>query len=104
MPNGIPQPKPSQLSQIFHKAHGTQPNGPPPSNYSAGAILSLKAIAFGEFVEVALYRQLLENVTKSKPGFEIKEYNRTFVIDSLTAIVGVSICSRCPKACFKTTG
>lgn len=77
----------SQLTAIEQQAHGTLPNGPPPSSITADTETSLELIAFNELFEVAFFTELLSNVTNNVAGFQIADSNeRNSVIAALTAV------------------
>jgi hypothetical protein len=73
---------------------GTLPNGPaPPAGaVSAEGITNLQLIELNEFFEAAFFLSLLNNITSNVPGFEIVDpEERTWIIDSLVAIIAVSV-------------
>ncbi|QDS70671.1 hypothetical protein FKW77_001237 [Venturia effusa] len=85
---GFPNPNAAQLLAIEVQAHGTLPDGSPPTMISANGITNLQLIEFNENFEVAFFGSLLNNITTNVPGFEINDpKDRGIVIDALTAIL-----------------
>lgn len=92
LPDGMPNPSPSELLQIEQNARGTLPNGPPPPSISNEGITNLKLIAFNELFEVAFFYELLMNVTDNVDGYRFSEPDdREFVIEALQAILAVRV-------------
>ena len=89
--DGFPAPSPAQLAEIETMAGGSLPNGPLPTQLTPSAIVTLQLIALNEIFEVAYFTDLLSNITTNVTGYELDGYNRTFVIEALTAVVNVSI-------------
>ena len=89
--DGFPEPSPAQLAEIETLAGGSLPNGPLPTQLSPTAIVTLQLIALNEIFEVAYFTDLLANITTNVTGYELDGYNRTFVIEALTAVVNVSV-------------
>ena len=90
LPDGLPNPSPSELEQIEQNAHGTLPNGPPPAVISEEGIVNLQLIAFNELFEVAFFNELLKNVTSEVEGYCFPDStSRDFAIRSLKAILAV---------------
>ena len=88
--NGFPNPlNTSALQQVFKLAGGTIPNGPSPTNISAAGIKTLQLIAANELFEVAYFTQLLANITNNVTQYS--DGDKTFIKDSLTAIINVSL-------------
>jgi hypothetical protein len=84
--NGFPNPSAAQTLQIEKDAHGTLPNGPPPSTLSAEGITNLQLIALNELFEVAFFTELVYNLTNKVTGYDLG-YGHEYVLDSLNAIV-----------------
>ncbi|OQE44402.1 hypothetical protein PENCOP_c002G08158 [Penicillium coprophilum] len=88
LPDGMPNPGPSELKTIEQNAHGTLPNGPPPTGISEGGITNLKLIAFNELFEVAFFDQLITNITEKAPGYRFSnEGDYNFVLNGLKVIL-----------------
>lgn len=93
LPDGFPNPDPAQLAEIEKEAQGTLPNGALPTSLKSTGITTLQLLAVNEIFEVAYFTELLANVTNSVPGYDdasIAPLHRSYVIDSLTAVVNVS--------------
>lgn len=87
LPDGFPNPNPSQLKQIEFQAGGTLPNTALPTNLPADAILSLKVIAVNEIFETAYFSSLLDNVTNGVHGYtDFGGMTKSYVIESLKTI------------------
>lgn len=92
LPDGMPDPDPSELKQIEQAAHGTLPNGPPPPVISSDGIMNLQLIAFNELFEVAFFNELITNITNKVEGYDIDEEEANVnVLDALKAILAVCI-------------
>lgn len=92
LPDGMPNPSPSELKEIEQNAHGTLPNGPPPPVISDLGIVNLKLIAFNELFEVAFFDELITNITDNVEGYTFPdEDSRKFVLEALRAILAVNI-------------
>lgn len=90
LPDGMPNPSPSELETIEMNSHGTLPNGPPPPGISEGGIINLKLIAFNELFEVAFFHQLIKNITDKVSGYRFTdEEDYDFVLDGLQVILAV---------------
>ena len=78
----------AQLTAIDQAAHGTLPNGPPPSSAPiTDDLLSLRLFAFNELIEVAYFTELLYNLTHDVDGYEIQDQReRQAIIDAITSI------------------
>ncbi|KAJ5951912.1 uncharacterized protein N7479_010325 [Penicillium vulpinum] len=88
LPDGMPNPSPSELEEIEQNAHGTLPNGPPPNGISEGGITNLKLIAFNELFEVAFFDQLITNITDKVVGYRFSdEDDYNLVLKSLKVIL-----------------
>ncbi|KNG85620.1 sexual development protein (LsdA) [Aspergillus nomiae NRRL 13137] len=88
LPDGMPNPSEQQLKKIQLRAHGTLPNTPLPSKISKNGIINLQLIAFNELFEVAFFNELLLNITKNVPGYQIPNpKKRDFIIGALVAIL-----------------
>lgn len=84
--NGFPTLSDDAKNTVNVLAHGTEPNGPPPT-LTADHLTSFQLIAFNEIFEVAFFTDLLFNVTNSVPGFEVTGQNeRQTLINVLVAI------------------
>lgn len=91
LPDGLPNPSPSELEVIEQNAHGTLPNGPPPPVISNGGILNLKLIAFNELFEVAFFSELITNITENVDGYHFTDAgDRTETLSWLKTILAVS--------------
>ena len=93
LPDGFPSPNPAQLAMIEKKAGGTLPDGPLPTILKGAGITTLQLLALNEIFEVAYFTELLANVTNSVPGYDaasIAPLDKTYVMDTLTAVVNVS--------------
>lgn len=91
LPDGLPNPSPSQLELIEQNAHGTLPNAPPPPVISDMGILNLQLIAFNELFEVAFFNGLITNITKNVEGYQFSTaQERDHVLRALRAILAVS--------------
>ncbi|KAF2715675.1 late sexual development protein [Pleomassaria siparia CBS 279.74] len=84
--NGFPNPSTDATMQIQMDAHGTLPNGPPPSSLSPEGTTNLKLIALNEIFEVAYFSELVYNVTNKVQGYDLG-YGHEYVLDALKAIV-----------------
>lgn len=90
LPDGMPNPSPSELETIELNAHGTLPNGPPPVGISEGGITNLKLIAFNELFEVAFFDQLITNITNKAMGYRFTDdEDYDFVLNGLKVILAV---------------
>ena len=97
LPDGFPQPNPAQLLAIEEEAGGYLGTGPIPTNINElkltpAAITSLELLANNEYFEVALFSQLLSNITQNIPGYgvdSIAPLDRDQVIKAITAIKNV---------------
>ncbi|KGO52063.1 hypothetical protein PEX1_083660 [Penicillium expansum] len=88
LPDGMPNPSPSELETIELNAHGTLPNGPPPVGISEGGIINLKLVAFNELFEVAFFHQLITNITDKVLGYRFTdEEDYDFVLKGLKVIL-----------------
>ncbi|MCJ1381873.1 hypothetical protein MMC17_004985 [Xylographa soralifera] len=84
--DGFPSPSPAQLKEIETLAGGSLPNGPLPTTLQPGAVTALQLIALNEIFEVAYFTDLVSNITTNVTGYDLAGYNRTFVIEALTAV------------------
>ncbi|MCJ1282830.1 hypothetical protein MMC26_002156 [Xylographa opegraphella] len=84
--DGFPSPSPAQLKGIETLAGGSLPNGPLPTKLQPSAVAALQLIALNEIFEVAYFTDLLTNITTNVAGYDLAGYNRTFVIEALTAV------------------
>lgn len=94
LPDGFPTPNPSQLAKIEKEAQGSLPNGPLPQILKSTGITTLQLLALNEIFEVAYFTELLANITNNVPGYDaasIAPLDRTYVIDTFTAVVNVSL-------------
>ena len=94
LPDGFPTPNPAQLAEIETLAQGTLPNGPLPSSLKPTGVATLKLIALNEIFEVAFFSSLLSNVTNNVTGYDaaaLAPLDYTYVVDTLTAVVNVSL-------------
>ncbi|KAJ5091979.1 hypothetical protein NUU61_006849 [Penicillium alfredii] len=88
LPDGMPNPSPSELEQIQLRAHGALPNTPPPPSISNEGITNLKLIAFNELFEVAFFSELIANISKNVEGYRFSSADgRDFVLEALQAIL-----------------
>ncbi|KAJ5587597.1 uncharacterized protein N7459_003362 [Penicillium hispanicum] len=88
LPDGMPNPSPSELKKIEENAHGTLPNGPPPPVISDLGIVNLQLIAFNELFEVAFFNELLVNITKNVEGYRFSnDSDRDLILRSFRAIL-----------------
>ncbi|KAG0157700.1 hypothetical protein PDIDSM_4885 [Penicillium digitatum] len=88
LPDGMPNPSPSELETIELNSYGTLPNGPPPIGISEGGIMNLKLIAFNELFEIAFFHQLITNITDKALGYRFTdEGDYDFVLNGLRAIL-----------------
>ncbi|KAK5938113.1 hypothetical protein PMZ80_009702 [Knufia obscura] len=84
--NGFPTLSDDAIKVVNVLAHGTEPNGPPPT-LQEDDLTSFQLIAFNEIFEVAFFTDLLFNVTTDVDGFTIEDLKlRQTVIDALVAI------------------
>ena len=93
LPDGFPNPTPDQLAIIQQEAGGPLPNGPLPTSLKSTGVTTLQLLATNELFEVAYFSQLLTNVTNNVTGYDVKSIaplERSYVIDTLTAVVNVS--------------
>ena len=93
LPDGFPNPSPTQLAEIETLAQGTLPNGPLPTSLKSTGVTTLQLIALNEIFEVAYFTSLLSNVTNNVTGYDaaaIAPVDYTYVVDTLTAVVNVS--------------
>jgi hypothetical protein len=84
--NGFPNPNRDGQITIQDGAHGTLPNGPPPSALSADGVTNLKLIALNELFEVAFFTELIYNVTNKVSGYDLG-MGHDYMLDSLNAIL-----------------
>lgn len=90
LPDGLPTPSPSELESIEERAHGTLPNGAPPSGISEGGLTNLKLVAFNELFEVAFFEELITNITEKVVGYRFSnEDDYDFVLNGLKVILAV---------------
>ena len=92
-PDGFPNVTLATLAQIEHTAGGTVPNGPLPTSLKHAGITILQLLSNNELLEVALFTELLNNITNSVPGYEARDiapFERQQVIKAFEAIVAVS--------------
>ncbi|KAJ5342356.1 hypothetical protein N7541_011480 [Penicillium brevicompactum] len=88
LPDGLPTPSPSELESIEERAHGTLPNGAPPSGISEGGLTNLKLVAFNELFEVAFFEELITNITEKVGGYRFSnEDDYDFVLNGLKVIL-----------------
>lgn len=103
-PDGFPNPSPAQLLAIQKGAGGFLPNSPLPTTLTSDAITFLQFLANNEFFEVALFTELLKNITNNVLGYDAKDIaplDRDLVIKSISAIVNV--CTPASElACYLT--
>ncbi|KAF2767156.1 hypothetical protein EJ03DRAFT_276675 [Teratosphaeria nubilosa] len=86
--NGFPNVSSDALLEIEKAAHGTLPNGPPPSKIDDVSVIVLSLVAFNEFFEVAFFSSLIKNITDDVEGFHIEpESAKTYLVDALKAVV-----------------
>lgn len=84
--NGFPTLSDDAKNIVNVLAHGTEPNGPPPT-LQTDDLTSIQLIAFNELFEVAFFTDLLFNVTNNIDGFTFPDqYLRQTVINALVAI------------------
>ena len=86
-PDGFPNSSPAQLLAIQKGAGGFLPNGPLPTALSNDAITFLEFLANNEYFEVALFTELLGNITNNVAGYEAKSIaplDRDSVIKSIS--------------------
>ena len=79
---------------IEKEAQGTLPNGPLPTVLKSTGVTTLQLLALNELFEVAYFTELLANVTNSVPGYDPKSIaplDKKYVVDTLTAVVNVSL-------------
>lgn len=75
------------LKSIETAAHGTLPDGPLPTHISNISATIWQIIAFNELFEVAYFSDLIDNITKSAPGYEIgSPAARHVILNSLKAV------------------
>lgn len=87
LPDGFPNPSPSQLMKIQSEAGGTLPNTALPTKLPADAIQSLQVIAVNEIFETAYFSSLLDNVTNGVSGYtDFGGLDKAYVVKSLKAI------------------
>lgn len=84
--NGFPTPSADRLIHIGQQAHGPLPNGLLPQTLSAEGVTNLKLIASNEFLEVAFFTELHQNVSQRLPGYELGDSHGA-VLDALSAII-----------------
>jgi hypothetical protein len=90
LPDGLPTPSPSELEVIEDHAHGTLPNGAPPSGVSEAGLTNLKLVAFNELLEVAFFQELIANITDKVLGYRFSnEDDYDFVLNGLKVILAV---------------
>jgi hypothetical protein len=83
--NGFPNPSQEALLQIQKDAYGTLPNGSPPPSLSPAGITNLQLIALNELFEVALFTELVSNLTDKVPGYDMGDPHK-HILDTLSAI------------------
>ena len=73
-PSGFPNTAPgsAELQAIEKDAHGTLPNGALPAKIADTSAAVWSLIAFNELFEVAFFTSLLNNITNSVPGYDVK--------------------------------
>ncbi|KAL4778600.1 major facilitator superfamily domain-containing protein [Aspergillus varians] len=77
-----------QLQKIEQAAHGTLPGLPLPTNISAPGVTNLQLLAFHEFVEIAFFSELINNITRNEQEYTFSnDVEREFAIRSLSTIV-----------------
>lgn len=100
LPDGFPSPDPAQLAMIEKEAQGSLPNGALPTILKDTGVTTLQLLALNEIFEVAYFSELLANVTKGVPGYDAKSIaplDKKYVVDTLTAIVNVSLAQNHPR-------
>lgn len=83
--DGFPTPGTDGMLQIQKEAFGTLSNAPGADKISKEGLTNLKLVAFNELSEVAFFTELLHNVTKKAPGYDLG-YGHEYVLASLHAI------------------
>lgn len=93
LPDGFPNPSPSQLASIQKQAGGTLPNGPLPTSLKTAAIITLQLLSNNELFEAAFFNELLNNVTSNAPGYDVTALDppldRDYTLKAITAIAKV---------------
>jgi len=89
LPNGFPVITDPTAIEIA--AHGSLPNGAPPTSVTDDTLTSLKLIAFNELAEVAFFTELIYNITKQVEGYNNHDVGGddaavAFTLSALTAI------------------
>ncbi|KAH7327308.1 hypothetical protein BKA65DRAFT_461982 [Rhexocercosporidium sp. MPI-PUGE-AT-0058] len=85
--NNFPNPSQEQILGVQKQAHGSLPNGPPPSNVNPNTLTSLRLVAFNELFEVAFFTSLLNNITTNATGYTFSSPStRDTALAALTAI------------------
>ena len=93
LPDGFPNPGNDSLTHIQGLAGGTLSNGPPPTGLDPDTIDSFRLIAFNEIFEVAYFSELVSNITQGVDGYELPEESAEYTVDSLNAVIAVSLVS-----------
>ena len=88
--NGFPFPRDAALDELFTRAGGNFTNMPLAPKFDDDSLISWKLQAFNEFMEVAFFTQLISNITKRIPGYELDREQESYVLKSLEAIQAVS--------------
>lgn len=94
LPNGFPFPNDQALEELFIRAGGNFTNAPLAPKFDSDSLTSWKLQAFNEFFEVAFFTQLIANISRREPGYDLDSPAREYILDSLTTIQAVShICA-----------
>ncbi|KAK4214356.1 hypothetical protein QBC37DRAFT_284137 [Rhypophila decipiens] len=84
--NGFPFPSDAALEELFTRAGGNFTNAPLAPRFDDDSLTSWKLQAFNEFMEVAFFTQLIANITKKVPGYELESSSRDYILDTLKVI------------------
>ncbi|KAI1152042.1 hypothetical protein F4825DRAFT_462172 [Nemania diffusa] len=86
LPNGFPFPNDQALEELFIRAGGNFTNAPLAPKFDSDSLTSWKLQAFNEFFEVAFFTQLIANISRREPGYDLDSPAREYILDSLTTI------------------
>lgn len=90
--NGFPNLNTTALATVEKTAHGSLPGGALPKTIAAETATIFSVIQFAEFIEVALFSSLLNNITNNVPGYTVgskglsTKDDRDFIIKALHTI------------------
>lgn len=89
LPNGFPFPNETALEELFTRAGGNFTNAPLAPRFDDDSLTSWKLQAFNEFMEVAFFTQLIQNISTNVSGYDLDPAMRDYVLFSLETIQAV---------------